>query len=154
MQHGVEKKGVSRDKIKAPPGWSFSDESPWRVDINRVVDEEGMWVYISSIIITNLKYLSLASLKIIHTFIHNHTHIHKHTHTHTHACSPINTHAGWEYTVQDGVNMQYVPYERNIHHSRRRRWIRVRVRDSDYKAQRVTIHVRESPKSYTYIILL
>ncbi len=28
----------------------------------------------------------------------------------------------------------WVPYERNIHMSRRRRWVRIRVRDKDSKA--------------------
>ncbi|XP_064383023.1 myoferlin-like isoform X2 [Halichondria panicea] len=40
---------------------------------------------------------------------------------------------GWEYAVEAGIGA-WVPYERNIHMSRRRRWVRIRVRDKDSKA--------------------
>lgn len=40
---------------------------------------------------------------------------------------------GWEYAVESGIGT-WVPYERNIHLSRRCRWVRLRVRDKDSKA--------------------
>ncbi len=40
---------------------------------------------------------------------------------------------GWEYAVEAGIGA-WVPYERNIHLSRRRRWVRTRIRDKDSKA--------------------
>ena len=49
---------------------------------------------------------------------------------------------GWEYAVEAGIG-SWVPYERNIHLSRRRRWVRTRVRDKDSKAiekKRVSVH--------------
>ena len=48
--------------------------------------------------------------------------------------SCIHPPTGWEYTVEAGLNTPYVPFERNIHLSRRRRWVRIRVRDPDSKA--------------------
>ena len=40
--------------------------------------------------------------------------------------------AGWEYAVEAGLGT-WVPYERNVHLSRRRRWVRLRLRDKDSK---------------------
>ena len=40
---------------------------------------------------------------------------------------------GWEYAVEAGLGA-WVPYERNIHLSRRRRWVRLRLRDKNSKA--------------------
>jgi hypothetical protein len=40
---------------------------------------------------------------------------------------------GWEYAVEAGMGA-WVPYERNVHLSRRRRWARLRKRDKDSKA--------------------
>jgi len=40
---------------------------------------------------------------------------------------------GWEYAVEATVG-SWCPYERNYHISRRRRWVRKRVRDKDTKA--------------------
>ena len=41
--------------------------------------------------------------------------------------------SGWEYSVESGIGA-WVPYERNVHLSRRRRWVRLRKRDKDSKA--------------------
>ena len=40
--------------------------------------------------------------------------------------------AGWEYSVEAGLGA-WVPFERNVHLCRRRRWVRLRVRDKDSK---------------------
>ena len=41
--------------------------------------------------------------------------------------------SGWEYSVEAGLGA-WVPYERNVHLCRRRRWVRLRKRDKDSKA--------------------
>ena len=56
--------------------------------------------------------------------------------------------AGWEYTVEAGLTTPYVPFERNIHLSRRRRWVRIRVRDPDSKA------VEKKRVSYMYLTII
>ena len=37
---------------------------------------------------------------------------------------------GWEYCVEPGIGV-WVPYEKNTHFSRRRRWVRTRIRTMD-----------------------
>ena len=37
---------------------------------------------------------------------------------------------GWEYAIEAGTD-PWVPYERNVHLCRRRRWVRLRSRDND-----------------------
>ena len=45
--------------------------------------------------------------------------------------SPLVPLSGWEYSFEGGP---WVPYERNFHLYRRRRWVRVRERDKDSKS--------------------
>ena len=45
---------------------------------------------------------------------------------------------GWECTVEAGLNMPYVPFERNIQLDHHRRWFHVRVRDHDSKTVETT----------------
>lgn len=40
---------------------------------------------------------------------------------------------GWEYSVEAGLGV-WLPYERNVHLCRRRRWVRLRKRDKNSKA--------------------
>ena len=58
----------------------------------------------------------------------------QHLHTKVFLLILPQTNLGWEYTVEAGVDTSYVPFERNSHLSRRRRWIRVRVCDHNSKA--------------------
>ena len=76
----------------------------WEVDMNRIVDEEGELVLSGN----RLSELSLSL--------------------------SLSFRTGWEYTTEAGLNSPYVPFERNIHLNRRRRWIRIRVRNHDTEA--------------------
>lgn len=96
---------ISRDEIKPPDGWIFKTD--WTVDMNRAVDEEGK--YLSNVYMCIQCHLSPPNP--IHTY----------------------TYEGWEYAEEAGL-YDYVPFERNTHLCRRRKWVRVRVRDRDTKA--------------------
>ncbi len=63
---------------------------------------------------------------------------------------------GWEYAVEATLGA-WCPYERNYHISRRRRWVRKRVRDKDSKAmdkKRVSDTSQVSGKVTQFVFLL
>ena len=118
---GKSEKELTRDDIKAPDGWIWKTD--WTVDSNRAVDEEGECVHVVRGRIGKIQDCCLLTSLLPSPFL-------------LPSLPPPSLPpalSGWEYSVEAGLGA-WVPYERNVHLCRRRRWVRLRKRDKDSKA--------------------
>ena len=139
---GKSEKELTRDDIKAPDGWIWKTD--WTVDSNRAVDEEGECVHVVRGRIGKIQDCCLLTSLLPSPFL-------------LPSLPPPSLPpalSGWEYSVEAGLGA-WVPYERNVHLCRRRRWVRLRKRDKDSKAvEKRKVSALSLPPPFLFLIFL